>query len=157
MSTGRSWEKNRKFILHFTSYCWDLLVAQTVKKLLAMQETQVPSLGWKNPLEKGMATCSSILAWRISWAGIPGGLQSTEPQRIRHDWATKHALALDKGKFKHVTQKFWILIKAEILNSYKGAVGWTTCLCILIWTVSKRWALLISQALCQTPYSHYFI
>ena len=48
-----------------------------VKNLLARQETQVQSLSWEEPLEKGMATHSSILAWRIPWTEEPGGLQST--------------------------------------------------------------------------------
>jgi len=52
-------------------------VAQTVKNLPAMQESQVRSLGQEDPLEKGMATHSSILAWRIPWSEEPGGLQST--------------------------------------------------------------------------------
>ena len=47
---------------------------------------QVESLGWKDPLEEGMATHSSILAWRIPWTEEPGGLQSTGLQRVRHDW-----------------------------------------------------------------------
>ena len=49
------------------------LVAQIVKNLPAMQETQVQSLGWEDPLEKGMATHCSILAWRIPWTEEPGG------------------------------------------------------------------------------------
>ena len=52
------------------------LVAQTVKNLPAMQETQVRSLGWEDPLEKEMAIHSSIFAWRIPWTEDPGGLQS---------------------------------------------------------------------------------
>ena len=52
-----------------------------VKNLPAMQETWVRSLGWKDPPEKGMATHSSILAWRIPWTEEPGGLQSMELQR----------------------------------------------------------------------------
>ena len=52
------------------------LVAQLVKNMPAMQETQVQSLGWEDPLEKGMATHSSILAWRIPWTEEPSGLQS---------------------------------------------------------------------------------
>ena len=51
-------------------------MAQMVKNLPAMQETWVRSLGWEDPLEKGMATHSSILAWRISWTEELGGLQS---------------------------------------------------------------------------------
>ena len=52
------------------------LVAQKVKNLPTMQESQVQSLGWENPLEKGMATHSSILAWRSPWIEEPGGLQA---------------------------------------------------------------------------------
>ena len=50
-----------------------------------LQETWVPSLGLEDPLEEGMATHSSILAWRISWTEEPGGLQSVESQRVRRD------------------------------------------------------------------------
>ena len=53
-------------------------MAQIVKSLPAMQETQVQSLGQENPLEKGMSTHSNILAWRIPWTEEPGGLQYTE-------------------------------------------------------------------------------
>ena len=56
------------------------LVAQLVKNLPAMQETGVPSVDWKDPLEKEMATHSSILAWRIPWTEEPGGLQSMGSQ-----------------------------------------------------------------------------
>ena len=61
------------------------LVAQRLKRLPAMRETWVRSLGWEDPLEKEMATHSSILAWRIPWTEEPGGLQSTGSQRVRHD------------------------------------------------------------------------
>ena len=60
-----------------------------VKNLSAKQETQVLSLCWEDPLEKGMATHSNILAWRIPWTGEPGGLQSMGLQRVRHDLMTK--------------------------------------------------------------------
>ena len=60
-------------------------MAQRVKRLLAMQETRVQSLGQEDPLEKEMATHSSILAWRIPWTEEPGGLQSTRSQRVGHD------------------------------------------------------------------------
>ena len=56
-----------------------------VKNLPAMQETQVQSLGQKDPLEEEMATHSSILAWGIPWTEEPGGVQSMGPQRVRHD------------------------------------------------------------------------
>ena len=55
-----------------------------VKNLPAMQETQVQSLRQKDPLERGMATQTSVLAWEIPWTDKPGGLQSTGPQRVRH-------------------------------------------------------------------------
>ena len=61
------------------------LVAQTVKNQPAMLETWVQSLCWEDPLEKGMATHSSILAWRSPWIEEPGGLQSTESQTAGHD------------------------------------------------------------------------
>ena len=60
-------------------------MAQTVKKLPAMQETQVRSLSQEYPLEKAMATHSSILAWRIPWTEEPGGLQSIGLKRGRQD------------------------------------------------------------------------
>ena len=59
-----------------------------IKNLPAMQETQVQSLGQEDPLEKGMATHSSILACRIPWTEEPGRLQSMGLQRLRHDWTT---------------------------------------------------------------------
>ena len=64
---------------------WASLVAQTVKNLPTMQETHLRSLGQENPLEKGMATHSSIRAWRIPQTEEPGGLQSKGSQRVRHD------------------------------------------------------------------------
>ena len=64
------------------------LVAQVVKKLPSMQETCVWSLGREEPLEKRMATHSSILAWRIPWTGEPSGLQSIRSQRVRQDWVS---------------------------------------------------------------------
>ena len=60
-------------------------MAQRLKHLPAMQETWVQSLGREDPLEKEMATHSSILAWRIPWTEEPGGLQFTGSQRVRHD------------------------------------------------------------------------
>ena len=60
-------------------------VAQMVKNLPAVQETQVQTLGHEDPLEKGMATHSSILAWRTPWAEDPGGPQSMGSQRVGLD------------------------------------------------------------------------
>ena len=83
--------------MHRYTYIWLLdymfcyirssLVVQLVKNPPAMQETWVWSLGWEGPLEEGMATHSSILAWRIPWTEEPGGLQSMGSHRVRHcEW-----------------------------------------------------------------------
>ena len=61
------------------------LVAWMVTNLPAIQETWVRSLGWEDPLEKEMATHSSILAWKIPWTEKPGRLQSMGSQRVGHD------------------------------------------------------------------------
>ena len=76
------------FFFFFFSYPEAFYVAQLVKNLPAMRETQVWSLGWEDPLEKGMATHSSLPAWRIQWTEEPGGLQSMGFQRIIQDWTT---------------------------------------------------------------------
>ena len=60
-------------------------MTQTVKNFLPMQETQVQSLGWEDPLEEEMATHSSILAWRILWTQEPGRPQFMGSQRVRHN------------------------------------------------------------------------
>ena len=60
-------------------------MAHMVKNPPAMQETWVQSLGWEDPLEKGMAAHSSILAWEIPRTEEPGGLQSTGSQRVKHN------------------------------------------------------------------------
>ena len=69
------------------------LVAQRVKHLSTMRETQVRSLGWEYSLEKAMAPHSSILAWRIPWTEKPGRLQFMGSQRVGHDWATSLSLS----------------------------------------------------------------
>ena len=58
-------------------------MAQSTKNTPAMHETQVQSPSWEDPLEKGMATHSNILAWRIPWTEEPGGSQSMESQKLR--------------------------------------------------------------------------
>ena len=72
--------------IHLISiWYWASLVAQLVKSLPAMWETCVQSLGWEDPLEKGMVTHSSILAWKILGTEEPGGLHSMGSKRIGHD------------------------------------------------------------------------
>ena len=68
---------------------WGFPGGSAVKNPPTVQEMQVQSLGWEDPLEKEMATHSSILAWEIPWTGEPGGLQSMGSQRVRHDLANK--------------------------------------------------------------------
>ena len=68
------------------------LVAQRVKRLPAMWETRVSSLGWEDPLEKEMAPHFSTLAWEIPWTEEPGRLQSMGLQRVGHDWPTSLSL-----------------------------------------------------------------
>ena len=84
---SHSGERHR-FEFHNTKEKTKHLVAQMEKNLPAMQETKVWSLGWEDPLEKRMATYSSILAWRRPWTEEPGGLQSMRSQRVGHNWAT---------------------------------------------------------------------
>ena len=61
------------------------MLAQMVKRLPAVWETWVRTLGWEDPLEKEMATHSSTLSWKIPWTEEPGGLQSMGSQRVGHD------------------------------------------------------------------------
>ena len=88
--TGVETANSKKIICWMNKLCLyrASLVAQRLKRLTPMQETQVRSLGREDPLEKEMATHSSILAWRISWTEAPGRLQPTGSQRVEHDWAT---------------------------------------------------------------------
>ena len=99
-SRGSSWPRDRTHISTSTCiYRWVFfypcasLVAQRVNNLPAMQETGVQSLGQEDALKKGIASHSSILAWRILWTENPDGLHSMGLQRVRHDWATNtHSL-----------------------------------------------------------------
>ena len=70
---------------YLLTYLLGFLGDLAVKSSSAMQEIQVRSLGWENPLEKRMVTHSSIVAWRIPWTEEPGGLQSMVLQRVGHD------------------------------------------------------------------------
>ena len=79
--------------IHTHTHTQASLVAQMVKNLPAMWETQVWSLGWEDPPEEGMATHSSILAWRIPRREEPGGLSIVHGVAKRHDRTTKHGIA----------------------------------------------------------------
>ena len=82
---------------YLLQYSWASQVAQMVKNTPAMQETWVQYLAWEDPLEKGMATHSSILAWRTpmdrgATSIVAGGLQSMGLQQLGRDWTTKHSM-----------------------------------------------------------------
>ena len=91
---GIRWPKYWSFSLsncssyEYLSWIWASLVAQRLKNLPGMRETWVRSLSREDPLEKEMATHSSILAWGIPWMEEPGGLQSMGLQRVGHHWGT---------------------------------------------------------------------
>ena len=101
-------------------------MAQRVKRLPPMQETQVRSLGWEVPLEKEMATHSSILAWRIPWMEEPGGLQSMGSQRVGHDWASSHPFTSFHFLFKWSEVKWvkWSEVKS-LSHVRLSAIPWT--------------------------------
>ena len=79
------WNADHIFDQDALLYKGTSVVAQTVKHLTTMRETQVQSLGWEDTLEKEMAAHSSTLAWKIPWTEEPGGLQSMGSQRVGHN------------------------------------------------------------------------
>ena len=108
------------------------LVAQMVKHLPAVQETQVWLLHWEGPLEKGMATHSSILIWRIPWIEEPGRLQSMGSQRVRHDWVTNtftfHKLTQWSELKREKTSIVYESVTFQVAQ-HGGVVKDSTCQC----------------------------
>ena len=94
----------RTMIFGLGNIFWASLVAYMEKNLLAMQETWGRPLGWEDPLDKEMATHSSILAWRIPRTEEPLGLQSMGLQRVRHDCATNTFTSCILEQFGNI---FW--------------------------------------------------
>ena len=95
-------------------------MAQTVKRLPAMWETQVRFLGWEDPLEKEMATHSSTLAWKIPWME-PGRLQSMGSQRVGHDWAISLHFMLVRSSFLFFRSSKSVFISPSSLkHSFTG-------------------------------------
>ena len=95
------------------NYCYlqrASLVVQRVKNLPAIQDIWLQSLGHEHPLEKEMATHSSILAWRIPWTEEPGRLQSIESQRVR---MTKQLTHIQQGY--HTVRKWWMLRQPNVV------------------------------------------
>ena len=128
-SIPESGNSPREGIVYPLLYSWASLVAQMVKNPPAMWETWVPSLGWEDMLEEGIATHSSILAWRIpmgrgAWLATVHGV-AKRSQRVGHDWATKHIEHLVLGRPLHqimgeeITQLV-TLPRYEIILSFLG-------------------------------------
>ena len=127
-------------------------MAQWVKNLPViqeMQETWVWSLGQEDPLKEGMATHSSILAWRITWTEKPGGLQSTGSQRVRHswsNWACTHAChtngPLTQGQSESIVQQLvkWPPMKNPCQSSIVviGLVNWILTSAFLVWEILRE-------------------
>ena len=119
------------FYLMFPMFKWASPVAQGIKHLPAMRETQVQSLGQEDALAKEMATYSSTLAGRIPWTEEPGRLQSTGWQRVRHDRVTSLSFPLifkQKGALHLKIEKFHIKIRISgsltlDAYSYMATVG----------------------------------
>ena len=110
-SFSKFWGEKKVYIYTQTLmyiYTWDSLVAQMVKNLPAMQESQIWPLGQEDPLEKGKATPSRILAWRIPWREDPGGLQSKGSQWVRHDWTT--------NTHTHIYMQFFYIYPFSVLG-----------------------------------------
>ena len=112
------------------------LVAQTVKNLSAMQETQVWSLGWEDPLQTGIATHSSILAWRIPWTEEPGWPQCMGSQRVRHNWVTislslslshTHTHTHTHNVWRPAGNMGWFFVRSHTHR----AVGWSSYFCVI--------------------------
>ena len=103
-----------------------ILVAQMIKNLPAMRETQVRSLGREDPLEKEMETHSSILAWKIPWMEESGRLQSMGSQRVRHDWATTSLsfTLYDETLNLHVTKTWPPTVEWDTWPSFPSCLSW---------------------------------
>ena len=133
LSLSLSLSGDTHFFLGFNIWALELgtsLVAQMVKCLPTMQETQVQSLGQEDLLEKEIATHSSILAWKIPWTEEPGWLQSTGWQRVGHDWATSLSLSLVLGS----SDLNWSLSLAFLFLQLADGISWHISASIIMWT-----------------------
>ena len=117
---------NQTKTFHWTENSWQGTIsgtaAQTVKNLPAVQETQAQSLDWEDPLENGMATHSSIPAWRISWVEEPSRLQSMGLQGVRYNWTTNIIRSLQSDYFQHQVFARDIRIPESQFYSLKGSL-----------------------------------
>ena len=102
---------------------WASLVAQRVKRLPAMWETWVQSLGGEDPLEKEMANHSSILAWKIPWTEKPGRLQTMGSQRVRHDWVTSLSFTLVDFYLVYRKVGLYFTKKSDVMSLYHCVIA----------------------------------
>ena len=105
------------------------LVAQMVKNLLSMQETQVWTLGQEDSLEKEMANHYSILAWRITWTEEPGGLPSMESQRVGHDWATNTHTHTQYLSHRVAVKSKWVSAYYALIPVFSKSKHWQMFSC----------------------------
>ena len=135
---------------------------QRVKSLPAMQEIWVWSLGREDPLEKEMATHSSILAWKIPRMEEPGRLQSMGSQRVRHDWATSFSLfkigpvTCESFAYGEIVLSFCLLVCFS--SAWRGWVRWSSCLLmtgfVFLFCLLFRWGrVLLLVGWCWVFYS----
>ena len=116
---------------------WASLVVQSVKNLLAVQETWVQSLGLEDALEKEMTTHSSTLTWKIPWTEEPGGLQSMGSQRLEHNWVPnipfieKHHLRLIMVT-NFIFYLYWSVIALPCCVNFSCTMKWISCRCTYI-------------------------
>ena len=129
-----------------------------------MQETWVRFLSQEDPLEEGMATHSSILAWRIPWTEEPGRLQSMQSQKVEHDWVTacmhahryylswsdRSSLSMEKRCCSTLGIKFWTLVWHEFLQPWMW-VGMVKGRCVLECREVMGRAFPLSQVISQEP------
>ena len=114
------------------------LVAQRIKRLPIMRETQVQSLGQEDPLEKEMATHCSTLAWKIPWTEELGRLQSMGLQRVRHNWTTSLHFNTELYQIECHQSKIWSLKTFVMISSFIGPEDKDYRKCIFELTCNER-------------------
>ena len=123
-SRGSSRPRDRTQVSCIAGKCFNLWATREA----LVQETWVQSLGQEDPLEKGIATCFSILAWKIPWTEETGGVQSMGQQRVRHDWVTKHStLGTDvvyrnKEKLSIMKDRNWAVLRISITETWRSSL-----------------------------------
>ena len=144
---------------------WASLVAQRLKPLPGTRETWVLSLGREDPLEKGMATHSSTLAWRIPWREEPSRLQSMGSKRVGQDWGTSLSLSstLSKPSLYIWKSSVYVLLKPSLKDfQHNLAIMWNGWNCTVIWPFflalpffGLEWKLIFSSPVATAEFSKF--